>query len=116
MKSIKNTDSFGKRLRNARLHIGLSQNDLAEQLNTSNKMISRYERDEVKPSIEVALKLAKILNTSVGFLLGEVKFPEDPELESILRGILNIPENEQTKIKNTLVSLLKVTHAELISK
>jgi transcriptional regulator with XRE-family HTH domain len=57
----------------------LLQQDLANILNSNNKVISRYERDEMKPSIEVALKLAKELQTSVGYLLGEIQNHNDPE-------------------------------------
>jgi ribosome-binding protein aMBF1 (putative translation factor) len=49
----------------------LSQTDLAKQLNTSISVISRYERDEMTPSIDVAKKMAAILNTTVGYLLDE---------------------------------------------
>jgi transcriptional regulator with XRE-family HTH domain len=43
----------------------------AKQLETSTSVIGRYERDEMPPSIEAAKKLAKILDTTVGYLLGE---------------------------------------------
>jgi transcriptional regulator with XRE-family HTH domain len=77
-------------------------------------MISRYENNQVNPSIIVAAQLARVLNTSVGHLMGETRFPEDPELESIFKDVLTVPESEQTKIKNTLISLLKVTKAEFL--
>ena len=48
----------------------MSQTDLAKQLNTSVSVISRYERDEMNPSIDTAKKLAEPLDTTVGYLLG----------------------------------------------
>ncbi|WP_245558474.1 helix-turn-helix domain-containing protein [Fulvivirga imtechensis] len=47
--------------------------ELATIFNTSHTTIGKYERDEMKPSIEAAKKLAKILDTTVGYLLGETE-------------------------------------------
>ena len=63
--------SFGKKIASLRKELKLSQTDLAKQLNTSVSVISRYERDEMTPSIDVAKKLAGFLNTTVGYLLDE---------------------------------------------
>ena len=49
----------------------LSQNEVAKLLNTNHSIIGKYERDEVKPSIDVVKKLAEVLDTNAGFLLGE---------------------------------------------
>ncbi|WP_303315533.1 helix-turn-helix transcriptional regulator [Flavivirga abyssicola] len=52
----------------------LSQKELAKIFSTSHTTIGKYERDEMTPSIEAAKKLAKILDTTVGYLLSD-KFP-----------------------------------------
>ena len=65
--------SFGKRLRECREAKGLSQQDLGKLLDTSYTVIGKYERDEMKPSIDVANKLAKLVGTTIGYLLGESK-------------------------------------------
>ncbi len=62
--------SFGKRLTQARKKKGISQEDLAAQLNTKGPVIGRYERDEMKPSIEAAANMAKILEVSLDWLVG----------------------------------------------
>jgi ribosome-binding protein aMBF1 (putative translation factor) len=48
-------------------------NNGAKLLETSYTVIGKYERDEMKPSIDVAKKLAKLVDTTVGYLLGESK-------------------------------------------
>lgn len=63
--------SFGKKLREARELKGLSQAELARKINAHHSIIGRYERDEVKPTIDVVKKLADILNVTAGYLLGE---------------------------------------------
>ena len=67
-----NTDrmSFGSRLLEARKRKGLSQEDMARHLGTKGPAIGRYERDEMKPSIEVAAKMASYLDVSLDFLVG----------------------------------------------
>jgi transcriptional regulator with XRE-family HTH domain len=66
-------DTFGKKLRECREAKNLSQKDLASILNTSYSVIGKYERDEMIPSIEVAKNIAKTLDTTVGYLLGETE-------------------------------------------
>ncbi len=56
--------SFGKRLLEARKKKGFSQNAVALALNTKAPVIGRYERDEAKPSIETAARLAELLDVS----------------------------------------------------
>jgi len=46
-------------------------------------IIIRYERDQMTPSIDAARKLAEILNTTVGYLLGETEQEDlfkDPDM------------------------------------
>ena len=62
---------FGKKLRECSEAKSLSQKELANLLNTSYSVVGKYERDEMTPSIEAAVKLATILETTVGYLLGE---------------------------------------------
>lgn len=57
---------------------GISQEELAGQLNTKGPVIGRYERDEMKPSIEAATNMAKILEVSLDWLVGNT----DAELDT----------------------------------
>lgn len=61
---------FGKRLVQARKKKGISQEELAAQLNTKGPVIGRYERDEMKPSIDAATKMAQLLEVSLDWLVG----------------------------------------------
>ena len=59
--------SFGKKLREAREAKGISQSALAKLLSTNHSIIGKYERDEVKPTVDVVKKLADNLDTTVVF-------------------------------------------------
>jgi transcriptional regulator with XRE-family HTH domain len=64
-------DTFGKKITALRKNLKMSQGELAKKLSTSTSVVGRYERDEMTPSIEAAKNVAKLLNTTVGYLLGE---------------------------------------------
>ena len=48
-----------------------SQDDLAKEINSSRIMIGKYERNENSPSVEVLIKLAKVFDVSIDYLIGE---------------------------------------------
>lgn len=70
--------SFGSRLLQARKKKGISQEELAKHLGTKGPAIGRYERDEMKPSIEAATKMANLLEVSLDWLVGNT----DAELDT----------------------------------
>ncbi|WP_083730570.1 helix-turn-helix transcriptional regulator [[Flexibacter] sp. ATCC 35208] len=57
--------SFGKKLRECREAKDLSHSELAKLLNTNHSIIGKYERDEVKPTIDVVKRLADELDTII---------------------------------------------------
>jgi transcriptional regulator with XRE-family HTH domain len=90
--------SFGKRLRECREAKSLSQQDLAKLLDTSYTVIGKYERDEMKPSIDVAKNLAKLVGTTVGYLLGEssdMNVLKDPSMLKRLNDINRFSERKR---------------------
>ncbi len=54
--------TLGQRLITLRKAKKLSQGDLGKKVETSGDIIGRYEMDEVIPSVEVASKLADVLD------------------------------------------------------
>lgn len=61
--------TMGTRIKQARLHAGLSQNQLAEQLDVSRQAVSRWERDAAHPSTENLMRLSACLDVSAETLL-----------------------------------------------
>lgn len=101
--------SFGKKLRECRDAKGLSQSELAKILNTNHSIIGKYERDEVKPSIDVVKNLAEELDTTVGFLLGETtqtNILKNPAMLKRLNEIDALPEADKHCILYTIDHLL----------
>jgi len=104
------TVSFGKKMRECRDSKGISQSELARQLGTNHSIIGKYERDEVKPTIDVVKKIANILDTTVGYLLGEseeTNLFKDPSMLKRLNDINDLPEKDRDNILYTLDGLLR---------
>jgi transcriptional regulator with XRE-family HTH domain len=94
--------SFGKRLLEARKKRSISQEYLAEKLGTKGPVIGRYERDEMKPSIEVATKIANILEVSLDWLVGHT----DMELDKNMIQRIQEVSRMQPKKKNMYLPCL----------
>lgn len=62
--------AFGEKIATLRKKKGLSQAELVEKVGIIGVTIGRYERDEIKPSIDVAAKIADALEVSLDYLVG----------------------------------------------
>ena len=99
--------SFGSRLLEARRKKGISQEDLAKVLGTKGPAIGRYERDEMKPSIEVAAKMASYLDVSLDYLAGATDEQLDKTTMKRILELQKLPEDDQQHIFYTLDNLIK---------
>lgn len=112
-------ESFGKKLRECREAKGLSQSELARQLDTHHSIIGKYERDEVKPSIDVVKKIAGLLGTTVGYLLGEtedINMFKDPTLLKRFNEINSLPEKERECVYSLMDAFLAKSKIQSILK
>ena len=72
--------TFGKRLRQIRKERKMTQEEFAKMLGTSKQILSRYEREDRSPRIEVVRKYAEALKVSADYLLGD----EEAEAVSVM--------------------------------
>ena len=101
--------TFGKKLRECRDAKGFSQAELAKKIESYHSIIGKYERDEVNPSIDVVKKLATVLDTTVGYLLGETEDREllkDPTMLKRLNDIAKFPEHDKSCILYALDAMI----------
>lgn len=78
-----NAKEFGEKISALRKKQGLTQLQLAEKLNVSNKTISRWETGEGYPDISVLSALANHLHVTVDQLLAdEAQFEPEPQTQS----------------------------------
>lgn len=90
--------SFGSRLLEARKNKGISQEELAKYLGTKGPAIGRYERDEMKPSIEVAAKMADYLDVSLDYLVGKTDVKLDGKTMNRILEVQNLKQDMRDKI------------------
>lgn len=112
-------DSFGKKLRECREARDLSQSELARQLGTHHSIIGKYERDEVKPTIDVVKRLAEVLNTTAGYFLGEgndTQLLKDPVMLKRFNEINELPEEDKNCIYKFLDAFLAKSKLQAILK
>lgn len=69
MKDIKQI--IAKNLINLRKRSGLTQNELAQRINYSDNAVSRWERGELAPSVEVLQSIAEVYDVEIDILLKE---------------------------------------------
>ena len=78
-----NNNEFGAKIADLRKEKGLTQAQLADLLNISNKTISRWETGEGYPDISVLSALANHLHVTVDQLLAdEAQFEPEPQTQS----------------------------------
>ena len=98
---------IGKYIAGKRKALGMTQKQLAEKLNMSDKSISKWERGICLPDVSVYMELCEILGISINeFLAGEDIDAENVEKKSE-DNIIQVTKDSKKKQKN-LKSILAV--------
>ena len=84
-----------KNLRELRLEKGVSQQQLADALETTQQSINKYENHKIEPDIYMLGRMADYFETSVDYLVGHTEIRH--KIEPVCEEALN--EEEQTMIK-----------------
>lgn len=106
--------SFGENVATARKKKKLSQADLAKEVGTIAVTIGRYERNEIKPSIDIATKIADVLDVSLDYLVGNTDTVLDKDLLKKITDIQKLPDDKKFVVMELLDSFLKQTKLQSI--
>ena len=87
-------ETLGQRIRAQRIRLGMTQEELAEEMCTTKSMISYYENDHGDMKQSMISEFARILNTTVEYLIcGVIKIPEmDKESAEVLELLSRMDE------------------------
>jgi transcriptional regulator with XRE-family HTH domain len=108
--------TFGERITMVRKQLKLSQDDLAKKIGTSAPIVGRYEREEIKPSIDVAAKIADALGVSIDYLLGNSdKMILDKKNLQRLEDIDQLADEDKHNIFYTIDNLIKAAKLKNIA-
>lgn len=61
---------LGSRISELRRATGWSQVQLAEKLNITKQTVSNWENENIQPSVEMLMRLARLFHVSTDYLLG----------------------------------------------
>jgi len=112
MQSNGKGESFGERLARLRQDAGLSQRDLAAEVNISQRMVAYYEKQTAHPPTHLLAILAKALGVSSDQLLGieEVKSngrTRDNRLWRRFSQVEQLPQSQRKQIVQILDAFLE---------
>ena len=74
--------SLGQKIRELRNVIGLTQGELAEELELSLKTLQRYENEQSKPDFFALSRLATYFDVPADYLLGICSYEEERKIRS----------------------------------
>ena len=99
---------FGDRMMQARKQKGLSREDMGQAIGTSGAIIGRYERNDMKPSIEIAAKIAQVLGISLDYLVGNASLEiKDKSMMERLESIAKMPVSKKDELFNVIDAYLR---------
>jgi len=98
---------FPRKLKELRTKKGWSQGQLGQKIGADLQRISKYERGVMWPTMELMVRLAKVFDVSVDYLIREEKNVaiskiKNQELLHKIEEINGLPEEDQ----NTIISFL----------
>ncbi|MBK7637707.1 MAG: helix-turn-helix transcriptional regulator [Saprospiraceae bacterium] len=89
---------------------------MTADIETSDPIVGRYEREEIKPSIDVAAKLADALGVTIDYLLGKSdSMILDKKNLQRLEDIEQLPEEDKSNIFYTIDNLIKAAKMKHIA-
>ena len=94
--------TFGERLKKLREERRVSQSELARRLDTSPRMVLRWEKDEVKPGADHLVNISKNLGVSVDEILG-LGSPDDP----LFHELMALTSHLDTKNRHLVLDLVR---------
>ena len=105
-----NQEKIGKFIAKCRKDKNLTQGELADKLNISNKAISKWETGRGMPDASIMLELCAYLGITVNELLSGEKLEEGEYKEKANENIINIAKESEKnkKVKNKIIIVLTI--------
>lgn len=95
------------KIKQLRKEYGFTQQDLANKLECSKSIIGLYENELRKPSMEILLKLSRIFDCNIDYLLGVSDIRSIPDLDDLDIAFSNGIKGLNKANKETLKEIMK---------
>jgi transcriptional regulator with XRE-family HTH domain len=99
--------TFGERLTLVRKRKNLSQAETGKKIGINGDAYGRYERGEVRPTIEMAVKIAQALDVSLDYLTGNSDIELDKNTLDRVQEVTKLNDKEKDHIYITLDALIR---------
>ena len=90
--------TIGKRIRECRVKVGMTQEELAEARITKKSTVSAYENDKIDIKISILKQIAKVLDITVFYLAGEQDEDINSDVMQMAKVLQQIQSNELRKV------------------
>lgn len=97
--------TIGMRIRECRVKMGMTQEELAEALLTKKSTISAYENDKIDIKVSVLKDLAKVLCTNVSYL---VDGDENDVASEIMQVVAMLQEIKNKELRKVAIEQMKI--------
>lgn len=97
---------IGKFIKECRNKLNLSQQELADKLQVSNKTISKWECGKGLPDVSLLLPLCNELNISVNELLSGCNIENDKYIEKAEETLIDVYKERQSNKKKLLLAII----------
>lgn len=107
----------GNFIREQRISLKLTQKELADRINCTDKAVSRWETGKGIPDVSLLIPLSNVLNVSVNEILVGEKIAEEKQLERMEETIvdtINEKQKEVGRLSRILYIFLAVSEIFLI--
>lgn len=109
-----NYEKIGEFIKNKRKEKGLTQNELAEKINVTDKAISKWERGLGCPDVSLLESLSKELDVSILELLNGEKIENEvikvTDADNFIKSTINISNDyTKNKIKNVFNRIIEIS-------
>ena len=100
--------NFGQKITLVRKQKGISQAELGKLAGINGDIVGKYEREEMKPSIDTAKKLADALEVSLDYLVGDSELMlSDKATLKRLEDIERLSQQDRDNILFALDNMIK---------
>ncbi len=101
-----NYSLLGKRIREERLRLNLTQERLAEDINISTAYLGQVERGERHITLDKLIPLSERLGVSVDFLLSDYIHPNNDTSIALIRQLLDGRSDREKTLAVNMIKLL----------
>ncbi len=99
-----NNETFGNKLKKARIKANKTQEQVANEMNISRTNISKYENGDLEPNLHTLKKISEIYKVSIDYILGiseenkkEKNLTEEEEYILSLYNGLSVPNKREVE-------------------